>query len=162
MESLPNKLILTKRCNYVMYLKQQILKQKILKQYRLKQQGLGLPVAIFVITIMSIVAVAINRINESGSQSYGQNVLSTRAFYAAESGAQLRSQSVLPALPELPCACGGSAGVVYEFDVAGLNQCRATTTCTSFIANGETYCTIQSIGQCDNANAERTVEVRLK
>lgn len=132
------------------------------RNMNLKQQGLGLPVAIFVITIMSIVAVAINRLNESGSQSYSQNVLSTRSFYAAESGAQLRAQSVLPALLELPCACGGSADVVYEFTVTGLSQCRAATNCSSFIANGETYCTIKSVGSCDNTNAERTVEVRLK
>lgn len=124
----------------------------------LKQKGLGLPVAIFVITIMSIIAVAINRINEASSQSYSQNVLSSRAFYAAESGAQLKAHSVLATTP---CDCG-STDVVYDFSVKGLNQCRAATNCTSFSVNGNTYCTIKSIGRCDNANAERTVEVRLK
>jgi MSHA biogenesis protein MshP len=123
----------------------------------LKQKGLGLPVAIFVITIMSIIAVAINRINEASSQSYSQNVLSSRAFYAAESGAQLRSQAVLSSLP---CSCGSN--VDYDFTVIGLNGCRAVTACDAFIANGETYCTVKSIGSCDNSNAQRTIEVRLK
>lgn len=124
----------------------------------LKQRGLGLPVAIFIITIMSIIAVAINRINEASSQSYSQNVLSSRAFYAAESGAQLKAQTVLATTP---CACG-STDLVYDFTVTGLNQCNATTSCTSFIADGNTYCTIKSVGRCDSTNSERTVEVRLK
>jgi MSHA biogenesis protein MshP len=107
---------------------------------------------------MSIIAVAINRINEASSQSYSQNVLSSRAFYAAESGAQLKAQSVLATTP---CNCG-STDVVYDYAVEGLNQCSATASCTSFIANSETYCTVKSIGRCDSSNAERTVEVRLK
>jgi len=122
-----------------------------------KQAGFGLPVAIFIITIMSIIAVAINRLNEASSQTYGQNVLSTRSFYAAESGAQLRAQS---ALVGSPCTCG--ADKIYQFSVAGLASCQASTECTSFVANAETFCTIISVGSCDNFNAQRTVEVRLK
>lgn len=122
-----------------------------------KQSGLGLPVAIFIITIMSIIAVAINRINEASSQSYSQNVLSTRSFYAAESGAQLRAEVVLRTLP---CSCGVNA--TYNFSVSGLNACRAVTSCDEFVANGDTFCTVTSIGSCDNINAQRTIEVRLK
>ena len=104
-----------------------------------KQSGLGLPVAIFIITIMSIIAVA------------------TRSFYAAESGAQLRAEVVLRTLP---CSCGANA--TYNFSVPGLNACRAVTSCDEFVANGDTFCTITSIGSCDNINAQRTIEVRLK
>ena len=124
-----------------------------------KQQGLGLPVAIFIITIMSLIAVAVNRLNESSSQSYSQNLLSSRAFYAAESGAQLRAHAVLT-LPA--CTCGSSEDVDYNFTVDGLNQCKAETSCSEFVVTGETYCTIISIGSCDNSNAQRTIEVRLK
>jgi MSHA biogenesis protein MshP len=124
-----------------------------------KQQGLGLPMALFIITIMSLIAAAVNRLGEVGSQSYTQNLLSVRAFYAAESGAQLRAQAVLSANP---CTCGAAETVTYYFTAEGLNQCSATTSCTRFVANSETFCTLVSIGRCDNANAERTVEVRLK
>tara|TARA_R110001583_G_scaffold25237_3_gene91495 strand:- start:66 stop:464 length:399 start_codon:yes stop_codon:yes gene_type:complete len=130
-----------------------------LKNSLSKQSGIGLPVALFIITIMSLIAVAVNQISETSNQSYSQNLLSTRAFYAAESGAQLRAQS---ALFSQPCSCGGSEDVEYDFTVIGLNQCSALTTCTSFVANGDTFCTIRSMGRCDNSNAERTVEVRLK
>ena len=123
------------------------------------QQGMGLPVALFIITIMSLIAVAVNRLGETGSQSYGQNISATRAFYAAESGAQLRAFSVLATTP---CSCGAAENATYNFSVTGLNQCSALTNCTLFVANSETFCTIVSTGRCDNANAERTIEVRVK
>ena len=122
-----------------------------------KQQGLGLPVALFVITIMSLIAVAVNRLGEVSSQSYTQNLLSSRAFYAAESGAQLRAQRVLSVAP---CTC--DTDLTYSFTVKGLNSCNAETTCTQFDANSQTYCTIESIGRCDNSAAQRTIEVRVK
>jgi MSHA biogenesis protein MshP len=126
---------------------------------RSRQSGISLPVALFIITIMSLSAAAVNQMSATSSQSYSQNLLSSRAFYAAESGAQLRAQD---ALSLLTCSCGGSADVEYDFTVIGLNQCSALTTCTSVSANGDTFCTITSMGRCDNSNAERTVEVRLK
>lgn len=124
-----------------------------------KQSGLGLPVALFIIIIMSLIAVAVNQLNLSSNQAYSQNVLSARAFYAAESGAQIRSQVVLSTRP---CACGSSESISYDFTVPGLNQCQADTNCTSFVAAGNTYCTIISIGSCGDKSAERTIEVRVK
>jgi MSHA biogenesis protein MshP len=128
-----------------------------LKNSKYKQAGIGLPVAIFIITIMSLIAVAVNQIGATSSYSYSQNLLSSRAFYAAESGAQLRAQSILTANP---CSCG--VDVTYNFTVKGLNLCSAETICTQFDANLETFCTIESIGRCDGGNAQRTVEVRIK
>jgi len=122
-----------------------------------QQAGMGLPVALFIITIMSLIAVAVNQLGESSSQAYSQNLLSSRAFYAAESGAQLRAQSVLAVTP---CSCG--ANQTYSFSVLGLNTCSAITSCSQFIANAETFCTISSIGRCENSNAQRTIEVRVK
>lgn len=126
---------------------------------RSKQTGIGLPVAIFIITIMGLIAAAVNQMGETSSQAYIQNVLSTRAFYAAESGAQLRAQTVLSATP---CNCGSDLTFTFAATVTGLSGCSATTSCTDFIANGETYCTIESIGRCNNLTAQRTVEVRVK
>ncbi len=124
---------------------------------KFKQAGIGLPVAIFIITIMSLIAAAVNQIGTTSSYSYSQNLLSSRAFYAAESGAQLRTQSILSTTP---CSC--DSDVTYTFTVTGLNLCSAETICTQFDANSETFCTIESIGRCDSGNAQRTVEVRIK
>ena len=124
---------------------------------RLHQLGLGLPATLFIITIMSFIALAVNRINESTSQSFSQNILSTRAFYAAESGAQLRVRDVLVGPP---CICG--ADVDYQFSVAGLASCQANTVCSSFSVNSQTYCTVVSTGICDGGSAMRSIEVRVK
>lgn len=128
-----------------------------LNQPSMRQTGIGLPVALFIITIMSLIAVAVNQIGASSSQTYSQNLLSSRAFYAAESGAQLRSESVLSTVP---CVCGSNQ--TYTFNVIGLGLCSAITSCSEIVANANTYCTIESIGSCDNSKAQRTVEVRLK
>ena len=106
---------------------------------------------------MSLIAVAVNQMGETNSQTYVQNVLSVRAFYAAESGAQLRAKNVLVGPP---CIC--DADITYTFTVTGLNLCSAQTICTQFVANSETFCTIESIGSCDGGRAQRTVEVRVK
>lgn len=130
-----------------------------LKNSKTNQAGIGLPVAIFIITIMGLIAAAVNQMGDTSSQAYVQNVLSTRAFYAAESGAQLRAQSVLSATP---CNCGADLTYTFANTVKGLYLCSAETSCTEFLANSETYCTIESIGRCDNLTAQRTVEVRVK
>lgn len=124
-----------------------------------KQAGIGLPATIFIITIMSLIAVAVNRLNDVSAMSFSQNVLSARAFYAAESGAQLRASTVLTGPP---CSCGANPSVQFSFNVPGLSLCQADTVCNSFDANGETYCTVVSTGQCDGGNSQRSIEVRLK
>lgn len=126
-----------------------------------QQKGLGLPVALFIIVVMALIAVAVNNLNQSSSQSFAQNVLSTRAFYAAESGAQLRLNAVIAASP---CSCGVSSGVNYTFNanILGLSGCVASTQCSAFTAATDTYCTIVSTGTCNGTNASRQIEVRAK
>jgi len=123
-----------------------------------KQRGLGLPVAIFIIVVMAFIAVGVTQMTTASSKSYAQNVLSTRAFYAAESGAQLRLNTVISTSP---CACG-TAGQTFTFSVTGLNNCQAVTTCNQLTAGADTYCTISSVGSCDGSNAVRQIEVRVK
>ena len=94
-----------------------------LNNSRMNQTGIGLPVAIFIITIMGLIAAAVNQMGETSSQVYIQNVLSTRAFYAAESGAQLRAQSVLSATP---CNCGADLTYTFGAAITGLNSFFST------------------------------------
>ena len=96
--------------------------------------------ALFIISIISLTLLAVNQQLTSGAQAYTQTVLSSRAFYAAESGLQFALQD---ALSTTPCRCADHS---YPFDVTGLKGCRASTSCQSFIAAGEQYCTIKSVG----------------
>lgn len=123
-----------------------------------KTAGFSLPVAIFIIVILALIAAAMNRLSETGSQSYIAALLSSRAFYAAESGIQL---SLIQVLDTPVCSCSGVSNISYT--VTGLSVCHATISCDdSLVVNGDTYCTVTSQGVCDSSNAQRTVEVRVK
>ena len=123
-----------------------------------RQAGFSLPVTLFIIVVLSLIAVAMNRLSETGAQSYSKALLSQRAFFAAESGVQLALTRVLDSVP---CDCTGVSG--QTFTQQGLSGCSASLSCSdSLVVNGERYCTVRSVGRCDSGSASRSVEVRVK
>lgn len=122
------------------------------------QQGIGLPMALFVVVILSLVTVATQQLTVSGADNYSRNMASVRAYYAAESAAQQVSAQVLSSTP---CGCP-AANQTLTFGLTGLNGCSASVSCESWTVNGQTYCTLLSQGQCDNGNASRQLEVRMR
>ncbi|MFC3678700.1 hypothetical protein [Bacterioplanoides pacificum] len=123
-----------------------------------RSRGFSLPVAVFIVVILSLVALAVNRLSETGARSYVKTLLSTRAFYAAESGLQLTLPEVLNTVS---CSCAGVADI--QFTVAGLSGCQAEINCDdSLLVAGERYCQIESRGRCQGDEAQRTLEVRVK
>ena len=126
-----------------------------------KQAGIGLPAAIFVITLMAVIAVAVNQLLSQNAQTFEEELNLTRAFYAAESGAGFVMNTVFP--PEEYSAYATTAECIaaerdYDFTVDGLNQCSATVTCTPVTIGTVNYATIQSEGTC--GDVERTVQIR--
>ena len=129
---------------------------------RRSQRGIGIPAALFVITLFSILAVAINLLQQQNSEIYAEQVNLTRAFYAAESGAGFAMNSIFPP-EEFPqynstaeCAEGPRE---YAFTIAGLNECTATVTCSvDATVSSVEYYTIFSEGNCDGVT--RKVQVR--
>ena len=127
-----------------------------------RQYGIGIPAALFVITLLAILAVAINLLLEQNAETYEEEISLTRAFYAAESGAGFAMNSIFPP-EEFPlynttaeCAAGPRE---YTFTIAGLNECTATVTCTvDATVDSVEYYTIVSEGSCDGVT--RTVQVR--
>ena len=128
------------------------------------QHGAGLPVAIFVITVLALIAVAMTQLQQSTGASISQQILSQRAFYAAESGAQVAVTEVLGA---------GSCSAVtsnLNFSNGALSGCEATLTCQSVqgdIDGGpgdETVFTLTSDGVCGQGpeQASRSVQVRVR
>lgn len=128
-----------------------------------KQAGVNLPGAIFVITLLALLAVAINALITQSSQSYQEEINLTRAFYAAESGAGFAMNTIFP--PEgfpgygAPATCAAGPRV-YSFTVPGLNQCEASVTCSAKAVGSDNFATITSVGSCDDI--ERTVQVRTQ
>lgn len=128
------------------------------------QRGAGLPIAIFVITALALIVISMAQQQESSGLAVSQQILSQRAFYAAESGAQA---AVTEALHNGGCTAVPSS---LEFTEAGLNSCSATLICSTVqadIVGGpdlETVYTLVSVGQCGSGAeaASRTVEVRVR
>ena len=128
-----------------------------------KQAGAGLPIALFIITVLSLIVLGMSQLQESSGQSISLQIQSQRAFYAAESGAQV---AVRNALVNNTCATGPTT---LSFDTPGLSTCRAFVTCNSIpdteLSTGETTVySIESSGQCGVGadQATRVIEVRVR
>ena len=125
------------------------------------QKGVGLPVAIFIITLLAVLAVVINLLVEQNAQTFSEELSFTRAFYAAETGAGIGMNTIFPP-EEFPtygstaeCAAGPRT---YNFIVDGLNACSAEVTCTAVTIGARNYATITSEGSCEDST--RTIRVR--
>lgn len=127
-----------------------------------KQRGAGLPVAIFVITVLALLVAGMAQLQESGAQSVSLQIQSQRAFYAAESGAQVAAAD---ALYNSVCDAGPKS---LDYTEAGLISCSADLSCSveevdiNGDGNDESVYTIKSVGQCGSGAALRTVEVRVR
>lgn len=129
-----------------------------------QQRGAGLPIAIFIITALSLIVASMSQQQESAGVAVGQQILSQRAFYAAESGAQAAVTEAL---------YGGGCGAVpgsLSFNQAGLKGCSASLSCSPVQADIEggpaleNVYTLVSTGQCGTGNeqATRQIEVRVR
>lgn len=132
-----------------------------------KQQGIGLPAAIFVITVMAALAVAINALISDNARSVQEEIQLTRALYAAESAAGFAMNARFPP-DEFPlysgdavCPDNEGAPRLYEFTVDGLSGCSARVSCAvGPTVNSVQYYTMTSTGSCGEVS--RTVQVRSR
>ena len=126
------------------------------------QRGIGLPAAVFVITLLAAIAAAISQLVSQNAETFEEEVLLTRAFYAAESGAGLAMGRLFApeAFPDYEVRDACDAGPWnYEFAIEGLSQCSIKVECTlDATVDAQDYFTITSTGSC--ANVSRTVQVR--
>lgn len=124
------------------------------------QRGFSLPVAIFIIVIMALIGAAMVSIMQTSQQSVSTAVLSTRAFFAAESGAQQALANLFP-LNGSAASCLAPYPTI-NYNTSGLAGCSAVVTCSSNIIGSKTYYTLNSTGTCDVSgnSAVRQLEVR--
>lgn len=133
-----------------------------------KQSGISMAFLLFVIIIVSLLAAALMRLNSESGMSNAHQVISTRAFFAAESGAQIQSLATFPVLGGV-IAC--PTPYTLTFNTPGLSGCSALISCTEIpITTGSlptvtSYFQIISQGQCNveqPLQSTRTIEVRLR
>ena len=127
-----------------------------------RQQGIGLPAAIFVITLMATIAVAVNLLLSQNADTLEEEVRLTRAFYAADSGAGFAMHLMFPP-QDFPnydtVAVCPTIARSYEFTMEGLGACSVEIDCvTDATVDSVNYYTIASTGTCGDIS--RTVQVR--
>lgn len=135
-----------------------------------RQSGFGLPMAIFVVTVLALVIAAMSQLQQSSSEGVILQMQSQRAFYAAESGLQLSLNLLLPPDGGSGRSCTASPFYSHAFNpppgasLYGLSNCSVMVECQSTSVNGDTYFTLTSEGTCGSGtdSARRTTEVRVK
>lgn len=126
-----------------------------------KQRGIGLPATIFLIVILALIVVAMSDLTEDANTGFAQDFQSTRAFYAAESGAQVALNRVFVGGED----CDNTLGYL-DFDAdgdnPGLNNCVAQLVCQMDTVSGTEYMTFTSTATCGAGldQATRAVQVR--
>ncbi|NIV36491.1 MAG: hypothetical protein GWN58_45770 [Anaerolineae bacterium] len=121
---------------------------------RSHQSGAGLVMAIFLITVMALIVTTMAQLQQTTGEAEALDIQSTRAYYAAESGAQLAMT-----LQEEGEGCGFGSRTFDGFS-NGLRDCKADVRCTDLNSQEKVF-RIQSHGQCGSGAdlASRTVEV---
>jgi len=129
-----------------------------------KQTGAGLPVALFIVTVLALIVLGMSQLQQGSGESISLQIQSQRAFLAAESGAQVAVRDVLEA-----ASCDGVNSPLDFEDAGGLQGCDAVMVCDFFDADiggtgGNTVYTIASTGSCGAGQdeARREIEVRVR
>lgn len=145
-----------------------------------KQAGAGLPIAIFIITVLALLVYGMAQLQESSGKSVSLQIQSQRAFFAAESGAQVILARILPGTdtaeevwekvktiwsineekvtPQLP----------VTFDGNGLKSCTANVKAELILDEDDQAALINvvSTGSCGAEGsadqAQRTVKVKVQ
>jgi len=113
-----------------------------------RQTGVGLPMALFIIIVLALLALAITELETSTATGASMSVLSTRAFYAAESQAQVALVELFPpGQAERNCSAV-TRRFVFPTSNSGLAYCTARVSCLENVVAGETYFSITSTGTC--------------
>ena len=129
-----------------------------------KQAGAGLPIAIFIITVLALLVYGMAQLQESSGKSVSLQIQSQRAFFAAESGAQL---GVTEALESGECT---GVPAVLDFAMGALRDCKALIECSVSDSydltgsGGDRVLSLASTGECGvgSEQARRRLEVRVR
>jgi MSHA biogenesis protein MshP len=125
---------------------------------------LSLATALFVITVMAVLAAMIFQLVRNNAQTTQEEILLVRSFYAAETGVQFGLNRIFPpdgiGADTCPFAPNPTTTVTYNLEEDGVAECKAEVTCTKVTADSTDYFTVQSKGTCGDVS--RTIQVRAQ
>ena len=127
-----------------------------------QQRGSALIIGVFVITVMFLLASALINIVQDSDTALTQEVWGTRAFAAANSGADAALAQLFP--------LNGSVGICLATstwnppNVTGFHACSVTLTCTAYAVDAVTQYRINSKAICESGETRvsRQVEVEAR
>jgi len=129
------------------------------------QQGFLIPLALFILVVMGVLALTISRTSMQTQASAIQEFTSIQAFYAAESGAQRGMKNLFfdvrpPTKTSADSQCS-NLNTTYTFTDDGLKACNARVNCSKDGDAIRSFYTITSVGSCgaDQYRAERRIQV---
>lgn len=140
------------------------------RQKIIRERGFLIPLAAFILVVISLLAATVMRTSSQVSLAGTQESISTQAFYAAESGAQA-AMSVLFSVNGDRAAVDVNCTNVQSqvFNVTGLSNCSAAVSCVCVDENNNacpaaglySFYTINSSATCGSADvtSNRTVQV---
>lgn len=116
------------------------------------------------ITVLALIVVALTDLEESSGISFSLDINSMRAFYAAESGAQVDMAKIFPAGGVVVGCSASTSTVSFPSSAAGLSNCRATVERSCVAVDGIKYFSLTSTGSCGSGidTAERVIVVRAR
>lgn len=140
-----------------------------------RQAGFLIPLAIFIVVVMGLLALALARTTTQTSLATAQELISLQAFYAAESGAQRGMNKLFPpgfdsnpevaVRAEVNARCTSGFTETLNFSgIQGLSACSADIRCVCMSCNpadATSFYTITSAGTCGTGaiTAVRTIRV---
>lgn len=107
-----------------------------------QQRGFLIPLALFIVVVMGLLALVLARNTNLSQRGFTQELLSTKAFYAAETGAQRSMQTLFfpdaSSRQAVDNRCANLATTHSFTGIDGLNLCQAQVSCSCVYQNNTT------------------------
>lgn len=135
---------------------------------RSRQRGVSLVIALFILVVLALLGAAMINMLAGGADSAAREVISARALFVAESGAQRKLSEIFPpgTTSSVPGACTAENWSSADLGgIAGCGNLQVTIACSlAAPAGADRYYTITSSGRCGPSGdaAVRVVEVQAR
>ena len=118
------------------------------------EKGSALVMVIFIMVVLALLLAALAYINAQSNQNTAYQIASTRAYWAAQSGAEWGTYQIAPATGSAASQCFSPSPAYPAIgSIPGLKGCSAAVTCSSSAtAVSTTFYQITSQGSCPAGN----------
>lgn len=138
-------------------------------RFKKQQRGISLLMMVFFIVLIAVISAALVKITATANITIGNEVISTRSFFAAETGAQNAMALLFPLNGTVVTTCSTVNNALNSPSITltanGLGSCSVSVICNGPAnINGRYYYEIESTGQCGSGEsiAVRTIRISAR